>query len=363
MTEINFAQKIKEDLQKLNKALAKTNTALEVKQIHLQWTNKDSLLANLQNQLKTFFTSKGSFLLGKKLSKLFNEYKKTFNDLIAKRTQAVQQLAFEAKLNQSTVVANLQSKEITMGTINPLNQVKGLIMDFLRQNNFAISFGNVVDNNLFNFEKLLITKHHPAREDHDTFYLSDTISDTFALEKKLLRTHCTNCTSRALVDFSNNDDSELRYAAIGPVYRNDDDDATHSHQFTQIDAVCLASYNITLAHLKNFLLSLLTFVFETPVKLRFRISYFPFTEPSLEVDLHCIKCTGEGCLTCKQSGYIEILGAGMIHNDVLTSCGIDSNSYQGFAFGLGIERLAMIKYQISDIRSFYNNDLRFLHQF
>ena len=191
---------------------------------------------------------------------------------------------------------------------------------------------------------------HSARGMHDTFYLNANL---------LLRTHTSNTQIRVL---ENNPNQELKIITAGKVYRRDEDDATHTHQFTQIEGFVVGR-DISFSHLKGTLELVLKKLFGENNPIRFRPSYFPFTEPSVEVDARCILCQGKGCNICKKTGWVEILGAGLIHPQVLKNCGYDNQKFTGFAFGLGVERLLMIKHGIEDIRHFYLNDIRFLKQF
>ncbi len=232
---------------------------------------------------------------------------------------------------------------------HPLNLVIEEISRFFQKLNFSLINGNEVSHTIYNFDNLNITKDHVARDIHDTFFIN---------EDYVLRTHCTSNTAQVLED---NADTDIRIFSYGNVFRKDDDDATHSHQFMQVDFVWLKK-DFTLANLKWIVDSLIKYLFGNSLKTRYRLSYFPFTEPSFEVDVECWKCKNQGCHICKKSGWIEILGAGMLHQNVINHTktkGITT----GMAAGIGIERIAMLKYGINDIRTFYNNDFEFLSQF
>ncbi len=198
---------------------------------------------------------------------------------------------------------------------------------------------------------LNIPPNHPARDSQDSFYINEEI---------LLRTQTSPVQVRTMLD--NKEKKPLRIICPGKVYRKDNDDATHSHQFHQIEGLVIDE-NISMADLKGTLEVLVKSLFGDDREIRFRPSFFPFTEPSVEVDVSCFKCGGEGCNICKGTGWIEILGAGMVHPNVLNGCGYDTDRYSAFAFGIGVERIAMLKYEIPDIREFYTNDMRFLEQF
>ncbi len=217
---------------------------------------------------------------------------------------------------------------------------------------YQIIEGPEVEEDSYNFERMNLPKNHPARDMQDTFYITDDI---------LLRTHTSPVQARTMDthDFSR---GPLKMISPGKVYRRDSDDATHSHQFHQIEGLVI-SKGVTMADLKGTLEVFAKKLFGVEREIRLRPSYFPFTEPSVEVDVSCFKCGGKGCNVCKHTGWIEILGAGMVHPNVLEMSGIDAAEYSGFAFGLGPDRVAMLKYGIDDIRHFYQNDIRFLNQF
>ncbi len=232
---------------------------------------------------------------------------------------------------------------------HPLNLVINDISSFFKKLNFQLINGNEVANVIYNFDNLNITKDHVARDIHDTFFINDNY---------VLRTHCTSNTAKVL---ENNKDEDIRIFSYGNVFRKDDDDATHSHQFMQVDFVWLKK-GFNLANLKWIVDSLIKYLFGNNLKTRYRLSYFPFTEPSFEVDVECWKCKNKGCPICKKSGWIEILGAGMLHQNVISKTN-NKGITTGMAAGIGVERIAMLKYGITDIRTFYNNDFEFLKQF
>jgi phenylalanyl-tRNA synthetase alpha chain len=213
---------------------------------------------------------------------------------------------------------------------------------------FAVAEGPDIETDFYNFEALNIPAHHPARDMHDTFYVSESI---------LLRTHTSPMQARIMED----QEPPLRYIAPGKVYRCDSD-ITHTPMFVQVEGF-LVDRKVSFADLKGVLTSFLQHMFSDDLEVRFRPSFFPFTEPSAEVDIACVICSGKGCRVCKKTGWLEILGAGMIDPEVMKMVGYDPDEYSGFAFGLGVERIAMLKYGINDIRLCYENDLRFLAQF
>jgi len=218
---------------------------------------------------------------------------------------------------------------------------------------YTVEEGPEVEMDLYNFERANIPKDHPARDMQDTFYIN---------AEELLRTHTTAIQTRQLEKFAQEGKELIKVICPGKVYRRDDDDATHSHQFMQCEGLVVGEH-ITLSDLKGTLQFLAQKMFGEERVIRFRPSYFQFTEPSVEVDVSCHVCGGKGCPVCKGTGWIEILGAGMVHPNVLSMAGYDAEKLSGFAFGIGIERVAMLKYGITDIRNFYTNDIRFLKTF
>ena len=243
---------------------------------------------------------------------------------------------------------SLPGRFLPFGKLHPVTQVMEEICSIFEGLGFAVAEGPDVETDHYNFEALNIPKHHPARDMHDTFYVTDSI---------LLRTHTSPMQARIM----ETQDPPLRYIAPGKVYRCDSD-ITHTPMFHQVEGF-LVDREVSFADLKGVLTSFTHKMFERELALRFRPSFFPFTEPSAEVDIACVICEGTGCRVCKRTGWLEILGSGLIDPEVLKIVGYDPDVYSGFAFGLGVERIAMLKYGIDDIRLYYENDLRFLSQF
>ena len=281
-----------------------------------------------------------------------NEIRDMLSDAIEARKEVLETIALNAALEQETIDVTLPGKQMTHGTRHVLSQVMEEIEDIFVGMGYQVVEGYEVESDQYNFERMNLPKDHPARDMQDTFYISDDI---------LIRTHTSPVQARTMEkhDFSK---GALRMISPGKVFRRDTDDATHSHQFHQIEGLVIDK-NITMGDLKGTLEVVMKKMFGEDRKIRLRPSYFPFTEPSVEVDVSCFKCGGAGCNVCKHTGWIEILGAGMVHPDVLSMSGIDPNEYTGFAFGLGPDRVAMLRYGVNDIRNFYQNDLRFLNQF
>ena len=286
-----------------------------------------------------------------KFGALVNEAKKEVSDLINEKLVVLEKLALEEKMKANKIDITLPGYRAKVGTLHPLTIITQEIEDLFVGMGYQIAEGPEVEYDLYNFERANIPKDHPARDMQDTFYINPEL---------LLRTHTTSIQMRVLEEAGG--ELPIKLICPGKVYRRDDDDATHSHQFMQAEGLVVGK-NITLADLKGTLEVLANKMFGEGRKIRFRPSYFPFTEPSVEVDVSCHMCGGKGCSVCKGTGWIEVLGAGMVHPNVLEMAGFDSTKCSGFAFGVGLERVAMLKYGIDDIRNFYTNDERFLNNF
>lgn len=287
-----------------------------------------------------------------KVGSFANEIRDIITKEIETKKELLEQLALQKALEDETIDVTLPGKPMKQGTRHVLTQIIEEIEDIFVGMGYEVVEGYEVEQDHYNFERMNLPKDHPARDMQDTFYISDEI---------LIRTHTSPVQARTMEkhDFSK---GALRMISPGKVFRRDTDDATHSHQFHQIEGLVI-DRNVTMADLKGTLEEVMQKMFGADRKIRLRPSYFPFTEPSVEVDVSCFKCGGEGCSVCKHTGWIEILGAGMVHPNVLKMSGIDPEVYSGFAFGLGPDRIAMLRYGVNDIRNFYLNDLRFISQF
>lgn len=277
------------------------------------------------------------------------------NDLQQALDQAKQDLenkAVQQQLQAEKIDVTLPGKPRRMGTKHVINQVMDDIEELFIGLGYEVINGPEVEEDHYNFEMMNLPKDHPARDMQDTFYITSEI---------LMRTQTSPVQARTMEkhDFSK---GPLKMISPGKVYRRDTDDLTHSHQFNQIEGLVIDKH-ITMGDLKGTLELTARHIFGQEREIRLRPSYFPFTEPSVEVDVSCFACGGEGCAVCKHTGWVEVLGAGMVHPNVLTNAGVDPKVYGGFAFGLGPDRFAMLKYGINDIRDFYLNDVRFLEQF
>lgn len=331
----------------LKEASQAINAASDVRQldeIRVQYLGKKG---SLTAQLK---------LLGKlpaeerpKAGERINQAKQTLQKLINQHKDALQAKAMESQLANEAVDISLPGRNKSSGLLHPVTRTIDRISALFAQVGFKVEEGPEIEDEYHNFEALNIPAHHPARAMHDTFYFPDG---------RLLRTH----TSPVQVRVMKKQKPPLRVIAPGRVYRCDSD-LTHTPMFHQVEGL-LVDTDVTFAGLKGVLDQFLRAFFEDDnLKTRFRPSYFPFTEPSAEVDIQCVMCGGEGCRVCSHTGWLEVMGCGMVHPEVFRHAGIDSDEYTGYAFGLGVERLAMLRYGVNDLRLFFENDLRFLKQF
>lgn len=283
------------------------------------------------------------------IGQLANEVRESIENAVAERLRSLQAKAMEQKLRAERLDVTMPGTPAPVGHIHPLTRVQRELENVFIGMGFSIAEGPEVELDYYNFQALNIPENHPARDTQDTFYVSD---------KVLLRSQ----TSPVQVRTMEKQKPPIRIISPGRVYRSDALDATHSPLFHQLEGL-VVDKGITMGDLKGTLETFAKKLFGPETRIRFRPHHFPFTEPSAEVDVSCFVCGGCGCRLCKGEGWIEILGAGMVHPFVLSNCGIDPEEYSGFAFGLGIERIAMTRFGIDDIRLFYENDERFLEQF
>ncbi len=282
------------------------------------------------------------------IGKIVNEARDIITAMVEDKLAALTASSINSKLQSESIDITLSSKKCKKGGLHPCSIVVNEILNIFTNLGFQVKQGPEVETDFFNFQALNIPLDHPAREMQDTFYITDDL---------LLRTHTSPVQARTMMDSQ----PPIRIVNPGKVYRPDDD-ATHSPMFQQIEGL-VVDKGITLCDLKGILETFAKTLFNEKTKTRLRPSFFPFTEPSVEVDVTCAVCGGKGCRICKGTGWIEILGAGIINPKVLDNCGIDSTIYSGFAFGFGIERITMIKYGVPDMRILFDNDNRFLKQF
>ncbi|MBP7516760.1 MAG: phenylalanine--tRNA ligase subunit alpha [Desulfobulbus sp.] len=336
---------MEQELQRLQQeaasSLARIDDPVQLEAFRVRYLGrKGGLLTGIMRQLGTVAAADRP-----RLGQLANEIKQEIERLFEEKKALI---AGQATSVREAVDLSLPGRFLPFGTLHPVTQVMEEICSIFEGLGFAVAEGPDVETDHYNFEALNIPKHHPARDMHDTFYVTDSI---------LLRTHTSPMQARIMEA----QDPPLRYIAPGKVYRCDSD-ITHTPMFHQVEGF-LVDREVSFADLKGVLTSFTHKMFERELALRFRPSFFPFTEPSAEVDIACVICEGKGCRVCKRTGWLEILGSGLIDPEVLKIVGYDPDVYSGFAFGLGVERIAMLKYGIDDIRMYYENDLRFLSQF
>ena len=288
-----------------------------------------------------------------KIGSLVNEVRNQIEKAIQEKEDKLKELDLQAKLESETIDITLPSTKIQRGSKHPVNRVIEEIEDLFVSMGYDVVSGPELETDEFCFERLNLPKGHPARDMQDSFYITN---------EYLLRTQTSSVQARTMI--ANKEKTPIRMICAGKTYRREDD-ATHSHQFGQVEGLVIdkKERNVSLADLKGTLEVFVKTLIGKNCELRFRPSYFPFTEPSYEVDVSCFKCGGKGCSLCKQTGWIEVLGSGIVHPNVLKMNGYDPEQYGGFAFGTGLERLAMFKYGIPDMRYLYANDIRFLSQF
>ena len=280
--------------------------------------------------------------------KLINDLRDVIETALTEKTTAIVEKEKQERLKAEDIDVTLPSKFNGFGTLHPLTKIKEEIIETFLEMGFTVDEGPEIETDMFNFQLLNVPKDHPARDMQDTFYVSDDM---------VLRTQTSAMQARIMTT----QQPPIRVVVPGKVFRSDDD-VSHSPIFHQIEGLAVDKH-ITMGDLQGCLQTFAEKMFSKDTKVRLRPSYFPFTEPSVEVDVTCSVCHGKGCSVCKHTGWVEILGAGVVNPVVLDMCGIDSKVYSGFAFGLGVERIAMIKYGIPNIKLFYENDVRFLKQF
>ena len=288
----------------------------------------------------------------KEFGMLVNEVRSFVTESLDEIKEKLEKEALNKKLESEKIDITLPGTKVPSGSANILERIIEEVEDLLMSMGYDVVDGPEIEEDHYNFELLNIPKNHPARDAQDTFYVED--------DKLLLRSQTSPVQARVML--ANKGEKPIRMICPGKTYRRDDDDATHSHQFMQIEGL-LIDEKVSLSDLKGTFDVIAKKLFGEDCKTRFRPSYYPFTEPSVETDISCFNCHGKGCSICKNTGWITVAGAGMVNPKVLEDCGYDPKKWQGFAFGFGAERLAMLKYGINDIRAFYNTDLRELKNF
>ncbi len=336
------------------------NKLSELKETALREIEKVSNLEILNDLRVKYLGKKGEFTLIMKemgniaadqraeFGKVTNEVKTQLQDQIEERMAQLKDLAKRERLKHEVIDITLPGKKTNIGSLHPLTQTAREVKKIFAEMGFDIMDGPEIEMTYYNFDALNIPKNHPSRDLQDTFYIS---------EDTLLRTHTSPMQIRYMLDQK----PPFRMISIGKVYRSDYD-VTHTPMFHQIEGLMIGE-DVSFANFKALLTTVIQRIFGEARSVRFRPHFFPFTEPSAEMDVECGVCQGKGCRVCKGTGWIEILGSGMVDPNVLKEVGIDSTKYQGFAFGLGLERITMLKYGVDDLRAFFENDIRFLEQF
>ena len=340
--KINEISKLKEEA--LSEVSAATN-AKELDEVRVKYLGKKGELTSILRSMGSLAPEERP-IIGGKVNEARDEIEK--NIKLEEEKFAKEELA--KKLKEETIDITLPSTKVKRGSKHPLNRIIEEVEDLFVSMGYDVVTGPELETDEYCFERLNLPKGHPARDMQDSFYITS---------EYLLRTQTSAVQARTMM--ANEEKSPIRVICPGKTYRRDDD-ATHSHQFSQVEGLVIDK-NISLADLKGTLEVFVRKMLGENLELRFRPSYFPFTEPSYEVDVSCFKCRGKGCNLCKQTGWIEVLGSGMVHPNVLKMNGYDPDKYTGFAFGTGLDRIAMFKYGITDIRLLYQNDVRFLSQF
>ncbi len=339
---------MKEQLKNISlsasEAVAAAENEAQIEEIRVKYLGKKGELTAILKQMGSLSPEERPIM-----GQLVNEAKAQLETLIAEKKEILKGAALEAQLKAETIDITMPAKEIKPGKLHPLNTVLDDMINIFQSMGFDVVDGPEVETDHYNFECLNVPADHPARDMQDTFYLAENL---------LLRTQ----TSAAQIRTMETRKPPIRVICPGRVFRADEVDATHSPVFHQIEGL-VVDKGITMCDLKGILEEFAHEIYGSDTKVKFRPSFFPFTEPSVEVDVTCSECGGKGCRVCKGAGWIEILGAGMVHPNVLKSCGIDPEEYSGFAFGIGLDRLTTTRYKISDIRLLFENDKRFLDQF
>ncbi|RAP35792.1 phenylalanine--tRNA ligase subunit alpha [Legionella quinlivanii] len=336
-------QDIVELQEKAAKAVQEANSIQILEAIRIDYLGKKGLLTEILKSLAHLSAEDKP-----KVGQLVNLAKRELNSLIENKLIDLKEIALQQKLRNERIDISLPGRNTQSGSLHPVTQVKQRVNDYFSRLGFDIVTGPEVETEFYNFEALNIPGHHPARAMHDTFYFGDG---------HLLRTHTSPVQIRTMEERQ----PPMRLIAPGRVYRCDSD-LTHTPMFHQVEGL-LIDKTATLSQLRGLLHDFFADFFGRELALRFRPSYFPFTEPSAEVDIECTQCSGKGCRSCKFTGWLEVLGCGMVHPNVLKAVNISPEHYQGWAFGMGMDRLAMLYFGIDDLRMMFENDLSFLKQF
>ena len=336
-----------EIVKELSERISNISNLNELNDLKVEYLGKKGSISLLSNKM-----SELSIEEKKEFGMKLNEIKTEVTNIFDNKRKEIEDKLLNEKLSNESIDISLPSTNIPVGTPNILEKIVEEMEELFMSMGYDVQDGPEIEEDKFNFEMLNIPKGHPARDAQDTFYIKD--------EEILLRSQTSPVQARAMLEGKG--EKPIRMICPGKTYRRDDDDATHSHQFMQIEGL-LVDKNISLCDLKGTFDIVAKKLFGEDCVTRFRPSYYQFTEPSVETDISCFNCHGKGCNICKNTGWITVSGAGMVHPNVLRNCGYDPSIWTGFAFGFGAERLAMLKYGINDIRTFYGADLRELKTF
>ncbi len=337
-------ERIRQILQEAQKALGTAGNSGQLEALRVKYQGKKGSLTELLRSMGTLSPEERPAF-----GAMVNEAREVISEMIEQRGRALRRIEREMRLSRETIDVTEPRPLPRTGTLHPISLVLSDLTDLFTGMGFEVVEGPEVELDTYNFELLNLPKNHPARDAQDTFYIEENI---------VLRTHTSPVQARTMLEKK----PPIRIVCPGRVFRADEVDATHSPVFHQMEGL-VVDVDISMADLKGTLDAFAKGLYGDDIATRFRPSFFPFTEPSAEVDLTCMACRGKGCRVCKGTGWIEILGCGMVNPKVLTLCGIDASVYSGFAFGMGLERIAMLKYGINDMRLLYEGDLRFLGQF
>ena len=335
-------EEIKKVLDNIINDLSNIDNLNDLNEIKNKYMSKKGIITELSSNIKNISNEDK-----KEYGLLINELRNTFNTKYEEKLKLLEDIKLNEKLISEKIDITLPATKIKQGSPNILEKIIEEVEELLMSMGYDVVDGPEIEEDKYNFELLNIPKGHPARDAQDTFYLKDN--------EILLRSQTSPVQARTMLEGKG--EVPIRMICPGKTYRRDDDDATHSHQFMQIEGL-LVDKDISLSDLKGTFDEIAKKLFGSEVKTRFRPSYYQFTEPSVETDISCFVCHGKGCSLCKNTGWITVAGAGIVHPNVLRNCGYDPSVWTGFAFGFGAERLAMLKYGINDIRTFYNTDLR-----
>ena len=344
---MGLREKLEELRQQSLNEIANSDDLKNVNDIRVKLLGKKGPITNVLRGMRDLSAEERP-----KVGKFANEVRDELRQALEDKKSSLKQALMNAKLQSESIDVTLPGTPVAQGQPHVIQQIIDQLVDLFIGMGYEVAVGDEVEQEEYNFEKLNLPKDHPARDMQDTFYITPSVlmrTQTSPMQARMMETH----------DFSK---GPLKMISPGKVYRRDTDDATHSHQFHQVEGLVVGEH-VTMADLKGTLEVVAQNLFGDQLKVRLRPSYFPFTEPSVEADVTCFSCLGKGCAICKGNGWIEVLGAGMVHPNVLKMSGVDPDVYGGFAFGLGPDRFAMIKYGVEDIRDFYQNDMRFLTQF